>query len=119
MIKLRHRLILLMSILFVASCAGMHESKDFERHRNSQLEVPYDRDDVFYFDVSFTAQYPDDDETAEAIRLEWLDQWLDQRSLCPEGFEVVTRRPFEFLEDNPARHDVRYEVKCNSAPPDA
>lgn len=119
MIEIRDRLVLSVLILLVASCASMHESKDFERHRNSQLEVPYDRDDVFYFDVSFTAQYPDDDEAAEVIRLEWLDQWLAQRSLCPEGFEVVTRRPFEFLEDNPARHDVRYEVKCKSSPPDA
>ena len=119
MIKIRDSLVPVVLALVVASCASMHESKDFERHRNSQLEVPYDRDDVFYFDASFTAQYPDDDGAAEAVRLEWLAQWLDQRSLCPDGFEVVTRRPFEFLEHNPARHDVRYEVKCKSSPPDA
>ena len=117
--KFRDRLVPLLLALLGVSCASMHESKDFERHRNSQLEVPFNRDDVFYFDASFTAQYPDDDEAAEATRLEWLAQWLEQRSLCPDGFEVVKRRPFDFLEHNPARHDVRYEVKCKSPPSDA
>lgn len=111
------RLVLICVSLLLASCAGLHKSKDFERHRHSQLEKPYDRDDVFYFDVSFTAQYPDNDEVAEATRMEWLARWLEQRSLCADGFEIVDRRPFAFLERNPARHDMRYEVKCKAASP--
>lgn len=109
-------MVLISSLLGVA-CANIYESKDFERHRNSQLLLPYDRDDVFYFDATFTPQFPDEDEAAEAIRMEWLAGWLDQRSLCPDGFEIVSRRPFEFLESNPARHDIRYEVKCESPAP--
>jgi hypothetical protein len=29
---------------------------------------------------------------------------------------VLKKRPFDFLEDNPARRDQRYEVRCKSGP---
>ncbi len=94
----------------------MHESPDFQRHRLSQVVVPYDKNDLIYFDVTITPEYPDDDAAAEETRMKWLGQWLDTRGMCPSGFEIVERRPFEFLEDNPARHDLRYEVRCRTEP---
>jgi hypothetical protein len=107
---------LLLFTLTLGACANIHESPDYERHRFSQIVEPYDRKDVMYFDVTFSAQYPDDDEAAEAIRMAWLEGWLDQRNKCQDGFEIVARRPFEMLEDNPAHHDLRYEFKCQSRP---
>jgi hypothetical protein len=102
--------------LVLSSCASIHESADFERHRYSQVTEPYDRNDVLYFDVTFSAQFPDDDPEAEAIRMKWLDAWLEQRKLCGgNGYEIVTRRPFDTMEYNAAHHDVRYEFKCGSA----
>ena len=100
---------------FLASCAAMHESPDFERHRLSQLTIPADRNDVFFFDVTINTQYPPDDPAAEEQRMKWHTAWLDVRDMCPGGFEIVQRREFGFLEHNPARFDLRYEVKC--APP--
>jgi hypothetical protein len=104
--------------LLVTACAGMHESPDFERHRYSQIVVPYDHPDLMYFDVATNAQYPAADPAAEATRMEWLAAWLKQRGMCYESFEVVQRRPFEFLEQNPGRYQLRYEVRCKAEPPE-
>lgn len=96
----------------LAGCESMHKSKDFERHRYSQLSEPYERNDVIYFDVKFDANYPDEDPGAEQIRMEWLQAWLDQRQMCGDGYVIDKRRPFDMMENNPARYDMRYEVKC-------
>lgn len=102
----------LLAAMLLTSCAAMHQSADFERHRFSQIEVPRDRNDVFYFDVTLTALYPDEDPVAEQTRMEWLDAWMKQRRLCTAGYEIAERRPFGTFENNPARHDLRYEVVC-------
>jgi hypothetical protein len=102
-----------LALLFVG-CASFHESPDFVRHRHSQLTEPYDRSDVVYFDVMFDPSYPDNDSAAEAKRMEWLSAWLEQIHMCPDGYEIVIRRPFDMLENNPARYDIRYEVKCKT-----
>ena len=100
----------------LVACESIHDSPDFERHRHSQLTEPFERNDVVYFDVTFDPNFPDDDPIAEEIRMEWLTAWLAQRKMCPNGYEIVARRPFDMLENNPARHDIRYEVKCKMQP---
>ena len=101
----------------LAGCAdSLEKSADFDRHRYSQLVSPYDRPNVIYFDVIFSPEYPAEDAAAEAVRLRWLAGWLDQRHRCPAGFEVAERRPFAYLEDNPARYEQRYVIRCKPAP---
>lgn len=100
----------------LVACSSIHESPDFERHRYSQLTEPFERNDVVYFDATFDANFPDGDPAAEAKRMEWLSGWLKQRKMCLDGYEILKRRPFEMLENNPARHDIRYEVKCKIRP---
>ena len=102
--------------LVAAGCASFDESPDFERHTESRLTVPYERDDVVYFDVKLSPNLPDGDAAAEAKRMEWLQTWLDLRKLCPNGYEIVSRRPFRFEEMNAGRYDLRYEVACSPAP---
>jgi len=106
--------VLLAAVL--AGCASFNESPDFVRHRYSQLTEPFERNDVVYFDATFDPNYPDGDPAAEAKRMEWLSGWLAQRKMCPDGYEILKRRPFEMLENNPARYDIRYEVKCKIRP---
>ncbi len=101
-------------IALLAGCAGMHESKDYQRHTLSTLAPPLDGGDYYWFDVSITADMPEKSETAEATRMEWLVAWLETKKLCRNGHTVVERRPFEFLEHNPANYDLRYKVRCNS-----
>ena len=62
--------------------------------------------------VTFDPNFPDDNPVAEAKRMEWLTGWLHQRKMCLDGYEILQRRSFDMLENNPARHDIRYEVKC-------
>ena len=99
----------------LGACAGMHESKDYERHRYSQIVTPFDRTDVVYVDMKFDPKYPDDDPVAEQTRMDWIAAWLELRQMCDDGFEVEKRRPFDMMENNPARYDIRYEIKCKSA----
>lgn len=105
--------VLVMAIL-VAGCAAdaLDKSADFDRHRYSRVVQAFDQPDKIYFDVSFGADYPADDPAAEKARMAWLDAWLEQRRLCPSGHEVGVRRPFDYLEDNPAGYQQRWEIHC-------
>lgn len=105
----------LILLCMLQSCASIHESEDFERHRMTRFTVPYDRPDVFYFDVMLTGM-PADDQNAEQRRLGWLQAWLDSRQICGSGYDVLERRPFHFEESNPGRYDLRYVVSCKPAP---
>lgn len=98
----------------IVGCAGLHESPDYIRHRYSHLSEPYDRNDVLYFDAMFDSNYPDKVPAAEEKRMEWLSGWLEQLHMCPEGYEVLSRRLFDAFEYNPGRYDVRYEVRCTT-----
>ncbi len=104
-------------LLGLAACGALDKPTDFDRHRFSQLLVPYDRPGVMYFDVRFTAEYPQDDAAADAVRMSWLDGWLRQRGVCPAGAEVLQKRAFDYLEDNPARYDERWEISCRAPAP--
>jgi hypothetical protein len=112
---MRFAVALIFAIL--SACASINNSPDFARHRYSQIVEPYDRDDVLYFDVTFSPDLPDDDAVAEQTRMKWLEGWLEQRKMCANGYEIVSRHRIETLDYNPAHHDVRYEFKCVSAPP--
>jgi len=105
------------TLLGLTACGALDKPSDFDRHRFSQLLVPYDRPGVMYFDVRFTAEYPRGEAAADAVRMSWLDGWLRQRGVCPAGAEVLQKRAFDYLEDNPARYDERWEVSCRASAP--
>lgn len=108
----RHLALLVAGIGLLVGCDAIHESKDFERHRYSQLSEPRDRDDVLYFDVKFDVNYPEDNPVAERIRMDWLESWLNQRKACVDGYEIDSGRPFDPMEYNPGQYDRRYVVRC-------
>lgn len=101
----------------LCGCSSLHESVDHERHSLSQLSIPRGGGDHLWFDVKLTPEYPDNSSAAEAVRMQWLTGWLERRGVCPHGYDILERRAFEFLEDNPARFDLRYKVRCAAAPP--
>ena len=105
--------------MVVAGCDSMHESPDFYRHSMSQLSVPRMGGDFLWYDVKVSPEMPADNSQAEAQRIAWLEGWLQVRKLCLNGYEILERRPFDFLEDNPGRYDLRYKVQCTVAPPPA
>jgi hypothetical protein len=103
--------------MLAAGCTGtLSKSDDFDRHRYSQLVQPFDRRGQIYFDVIFSAAYPADDPVADAKRMAWLAGWLAQKQLCAGGHEVAIRRPFDYLEDNPAGFAQRWEIRCPAVP---
>jgi hypothetical protein len=105
----------------VAGCTAFDTPATYNRHRLSDITLPRSGDasaaatEIFYFDVTITPEFPDNNATAEAERMSWLDEWLEQRNMCPTGYEIIRKRRFEYMEDNPARRDLRYEVRCQAA----
>ncbi len=114
------RIALAMAVLPVAACSPSFVTPStYNRHRLSEITVPREvggenavNKDVFFFDVSLTAEFPESSEAAEAERMKWLEEWLKQRSMCLSGYEILKKRRFDYMEDNPARRDLRYEVRC-------
>ena len=96
----------------LTGCAQMHDSTDYERHANSRISTPLAGGDFIWYDVKLTPALPLENDQAEQQRMVWLRAWLEQRNLCPAGYEIEERRPFEFLEHNPAQMDMRYKVRC-------
>jgi hypothetical protein len=47
--------------------------------------------------------------------MKWLAEWMEQRHMCLNGHEVTGKRKFRELEDNVARRNLRYEVRCKPA----
>lgn len=112
-------LVLWLLTVLVGGCTevNMHDSRDFERHTLSQLSVPLEGGDFYWFDVKLTAAMPADNAAAEAQRMAWLASWMTARSPCGQSWEVLERRPFDFLEHNPAHFDLRYKVRCTPVMP--
>ena len=110
---MRRVYVLLIFLVFLGGCGqSIHDSEDFIRHSHSQLSSPRDGGDFFWFDVNLTPEYPDNNDLAEERRMEWLEAWLAIRKQCVNGFVILERREFGFLEHNPARYDLRYKVQC-------
>ncbi len=114
------RLAALAVATLLGGCTAFDTPATYNRHRLSDITLPRGEaagSDVFFFDVTLTAEFPEGSATAEAERMRWLDEWLVQRNMCMEGREVVGKRRFDELEDNPAHRDLRYEVRCRSGGP--
>ena len=114
--------IAVMSIAAV-SCTAFDTPDTYNRHRLSDITLPRDgtgagtsggTSDIFFFDVTVTGEFPDNDKSAEAERMKWLDEWMVQRHMCLSGHEIVKKRKFDYMEDNPAHRDLRYEVRCKT-----
>ncbi len=89
---------------------------NYDRHTMSRLYLTPDGNGIV-FEASVSPDYPADSEAGEAARMLWIEQWLDQRNYCAEGFVVEERLPLGSAADNPYQHDLRYTLRCAEAPP--
>jgi hypothetical protein len=104
----------------LSGCAFEEKSRaDFERHQSSILRTSYQDSAMLVFEARAGAAYPEDSETAETLRMSWLQDWLDRQGLCPDGYEIVTREPISAGQPNFHDMDLRYLLRCASAPPPA
>jgi len=109
--------LLVMLAALLGGCSGsIHDSPDYYRHSLSQLSEPLDGGDFLWFDVKLTPEFPGDSPAAEEQRMAWLSSWLAVRKRCQNGYEILERREFDFMEHNPARYDLRYKVQCSLPP---
>ena len=67
----------------------------------------------FEFRAVANPEHPLDDRVAESWRLSFLENDLEERHLCPNGYNITARVPT--LVDHSAAgdsYDVRYEGAC-------
>ena len=102
------------ALVILSGCTAFDTPNTFNRHRYSDITEPRDRTDIFYFDATVTPEFPDNNAAGEAERMRWLAEWMVQRHMCATGHEILKKRKFDYMEDNPARRDLRYEVKCKA-----
>lgn len=100
------------AITVLTGCAGLHESPDYVRHTNSALVDGLDGSDMLQFRAKAGSEFPENDPNAEALRIQWLEAWLNQLNKCSNGYRVTNRRTFGFAEYNPAGYDLVYELQC-------
>lgn len=62
----------------------------------------------FKFKTLIAPQYPDN-ESGEASRMEMLQGWLTNNSMCGTGYEIVSRQG---VKRTPFVTDVYYHGKC-------
>lgn len=100
----------------LAGCVMEERSRgDFERHNQSILRDSYAEPGMLVFEAKAGAAFPADSQSAEDLRMQWLDAWLAQRKLCPNGHEVISREPIGAGEPNFHDMDLRYRIRCADA----
>lgn len=62
----------------------------------------------FRFKTMIAVQYPDN-PSGEAMRMEMLQGWLSQNSMCGAGYTITSRQP---VQRTAFVSDVYYEGKC-------
>lgn len=116
MTLIRRALIAAIAVL-ASGCAIEEKSRaDFERHNNSNLRASYQDPSILVFEARAGAAYPADSETAEALRIGWLEQWLEIRGLCVDGYEITLREPIPPGQPNFYDMDLRYLLRCAQRP---
>lgn len=115
---MRAILAVVMAAVFLSACAVEEKSRqDFERHQMSMLEISRSNPSMLIFETQVDARYPEDSEEAEAVRMRWLQGWLDRGGFCPAGYEILSRRRIGPGEINFHHMDLRYELRCLEAAP--
>lgn len=112
----RPRLVLVALLLVLGGCAAVEDRTDYHRHSMSDLREDWQRPGIFIFETTTSGLYPADSAEGEAKRMEWLGGWMKRLGYCPAGWEILDRYPVPPAEQRGARHDLRYDVRCATAP---
>lgn len=101
----------------LAGCAAIEDQSDYHRHSMSDLREDRHNPGRLLFEATTSSQFPAESTTAESVRMEWLAAWMKRSGSCPEGWEILSRRPIDTAEVHARRHDLRYEIQCTAAAP--
>lgn len=96
------------------ACAA--DGNSFERHSLSRLSPVPGSGTEYVFETRAVPGLDRDAPAAEAVRMQWLSEWLAVRSACGLGYEVTERRQIARTEDSFYNMEFRYAVRCRPAP---
>jgi hypothetical protein len=94
----------------IGGCASM------DRNRVSSFEPYTDITGNMMFKFradTDSITYPESSEKSEAIRMEWLEEYLRSNTLCGQGYEIIERKPMvkSSTSSGPV-HSVYYVGRC-------
>lgn len=97
--------------MLIGACAV-----NYNLERLSQTEFRPIGDSAFEFKaLSSPLLRPEDSIGAEEERIRWLESYLDDNDLCPDGYEITQRRTVLLLEGLlGSSHDIYYSVRCKT-----
>ena len=104
---------LIIACLLCVACATSGGS--FERHSLSRLSEVAGSGVDFVFETRAVPGLDRNDPAAEAMRMQWLSEWLEVRGVCAPGHEVTERREIAAQEQGFYDPEFRYAVRCRPA----
>lgn len=67
----------------------------------------------FTFEARAGIEYPEDSAEAEATRMQWLEEALADRRMCPDGYDITGRTLVAAKEEALGQtHNVAYHGTC-------
>ena len=78
------RLAIIPILLFLCACSAID--------RLDHTEFKPIGQSAFEYKAIADVLYPEDSESAEAKRHQWLERYLADNGLCPNGYEITQRR---------------------------
>lgn len=79
----------LLILAFLAGCAVTGERPDDAERYTKLIPLP----NGFRYIAAVDARYPEDSDQAEALRMEWLEEFNEDGDLCADDFVITERRP--------------------------
>lgn len=104
-------IILLFTVSLFFGCATM--PVDWDR-RETTTFVPIEANEEkqrFLFSAGTGIPYPANNPTAEKVRHKWIEKWMELNNVCPDGYEVLSRKAVKF-DDHPEAIKLHYELQC-------
>lgn len=81
---------ILMLASLLGGCASTTGERPGDDERYTKL-IPLPNG--FRYIAAVDERYPEDGNQAESLRMEWLEEFIEDRELCPQGFVITERRP--------------------------
>lgn len=90
--------------MFAVGCGSLDKISHSEFYPYDQLGSK----ERYTFKANADFQYPADSKDAESLRMQWLQQWVSDNSLCGNGYTIDSRRAI--LNNKITR--IYYVISC-------
>lgn len=94
-------------VLFLVGCAQMGKMD----YTTFEPVITNGSPNEFKYMVKSNIFNPANDQTSEAERFQWLDMWLSDNEMCPNGYVIISRKAIDLGYSDAVKH-IYYVGKC-------